>query len=563
MNEICKEWQKWVFECLVEGYEPERLVVIMVEKGFELEQAMQAVQATMTSPFIESGRKYNEKFHKREWLLKTLDWHQRQLPKYTNPKRVPLPPFQDFLRDYYYENRIGIFTGAIDHWKASKWTFDNLVEKVGYDSMVEVQAGREKDESYEQNKAKHKQEIKFGEFIKKVTSPETGNQIYMTAYNHSFFNPNLAGLLDDMGDIGDGFLDMQRENYVGSSFLWIGAKDIVTPLHHDLHNNFFIQIRGKKRWHLVPSMQVPYMYNNTHVFSDMSLMNSDRSQFPNFANASVIEVDVQEGEILFVPIGYWHHVTGLEPSISITMTNFNTHNHFPGYALEYNSRPLETVKANSLTPAEYQKLSELPILKNAKIIDNDKAQLCVIENFLSDYECDELIKLINTELFPSKVSYPDENIGQRTSSTCDLGFLDNQVVRQLEEKIANCLGLSLKFSEIIQGQKYEVGQEFKPHTDFFDPNGEEYRLYASERGNRTWTFMIYLNDTTAGGETDFPQLGKRFAPQKGTAVAWNNLDKEGKPNHNTLHCGMPVIEGEKFIVTKWFCERGQSNMFLS
>eukprot|EP01129_Flabellula_baltica_P011925 TRINITY_DN5308_c0_g1_i2.p1 TRINITY_DN5308_c0_g1~~TRINITY_DN5308_c0_g1_i2.p1 ORF type:complete len:270 (+),score=56.72 TRINITY_DN5308_c0_g1_i2:668-1477(+) len=77
-------------------------------------------------------------------------------------------------------------------------------------------------------------------------------------------------------------------------------------------------------------------------------------------------------------------------------------------------------------------------------------------------------------------------------------------------------------------------------------------------GQRTWTFMIYLNDVEEGGETEFTEIGEVFTPQKGRAVIWNSLLPDGTPNYHSMHKGSPVIKGEKAIITKWF--RMNSNL---
>jgi prolyl 4-hydroxylase len=68
--------------------------------------------------------------------------------------------------------------------------------------------------------------------------------------------------------------------------------------------------------------------------------------------------------------------------------------------------------------------------------------------------------------------------------------------------------------ETLQAQKYEPGQYYKEHHDYFDLWTKEYKTYTEWMGQRTWTFMCYLNDVEEGGETDFPQLEKSFTPKK-------------------------------------------------
>lgn len=195
-------------------------------------------------------------------------------------------------------------------------------------------------------------------------------------------------------------------------------------------------------------------------------------------------------------------------------------------------------------------------------VETKKAQIYKIPNFLSSQECDDLMALMDTSLRPSTITTGEDKTGFRTSSTCDLTPELGERVTSLDDKISNCLGLSLSWSEQNQGQKYLVGQEFKAHTDYFEPNTPEFEKFGREMGQRTWTFMIYLNDTPDGGATYFPNLDLTFLPEKGTALTWNNLTPKGLVNPNTLHHGMPVHVGEKWIITKWFRDKGAGSPYL-
>ena len=116
------------------------------------------------------------------------------------------------------------------------------------------------------------------------------------------------------------------------------------------------------------------------------------------------------------------------------------------------------------------------------------------------------------------------------------------------------LGLPLAASEPMQGQRYAPGQEFKPHTDTFEPTGADYFTHCAASGNRSWTAMIYLNHPDEGGATRFKAIGKTVQPETGKLLAWNNLLADGRPNPATLHQGMKVRKGTKYVLTKWFRE---------
>jgi len=153
----------------------------------------------------------------------------------------------------------------------------------------------------------------------------------------------------------------------------------------------------------------------------------------------------------------------------------------------------------------------------------------------------------------------------RTSMTSDLSLLDDPaeiaVIDRLDEKIARTLGIQLPYSEGIQAQRYLHGEEFKKHTDFFAPDTDEYKVHAGKRGQRTWTFMVYLSDVTMGGATRFLSLDRDFRPKLGRALVWNSLYADGTPNYDTMHAGLPVGIGEKNIITKWFRTKGAGPLF--
>ena len=129
----------------------------------------------------------------------------------------------------------------------------------------------------------------------------------------------------------------------------------------------------------------------------------------------------------------------------------------------------------------------------------------------------------------------------------------------MDERFAALLGVDSGLSEPIQGQRYDPGEYFKEHTDWFSPGTKEFTTHTTSGGQRTWTLMVYLNAVERGGETCFKRLGRCFTPVPGLALAWNNLQADGMPNPFTLHEAMPVEAGHKWVITKWFRERAGRN----
>ena len=67
--------------------------------------------------------------------------------------------------------------------------------------------------------------------------------------------------------------------------------------------------------------------------------------------------------------------------------------------------------------------------------------------------------------------------------------------------------------------------------------------------------MVFLNSPEAGGCTNFPTAGLIITPRTGNLLVWNNMDALGTPNSASLHQGMPVERGMKYVLTKWYRER--------
>ena len=140
----------------------------------------------------------------------------------------------------------------------------------------------------------------------------------------------------------------------------------------------------------------------------------------------------------------------------------------------------------------------------------------------------------------------------RTSRTCHLRQKHAAFVEELDRRFAALLGVDPRLSEPIQGQRYDPGEYFKEHTDWFAPHSKEFEEHSAKGGQRTWTVMVYLNAVERGGKTCFKHLGRCFTPVKGLALAWNNLQADGTPNSFTLHESIPVEAGSKWVITKWF-----------
>lgn len=175
---------------------------------------------------------------------------------------------------------------------------------------------------------------------------------------------------------------------------------------------------------------------------------------------------------------------------------------------------------------------------------------------LSDAECDELIAAAAPRMSRSETvvnaTGGSEVHASRTSRGMFFGRGENPVCQRIEQRIAALLRWPVVNGEGLQVLHYAPGAEYKPHYDYFDPAQPGMTSVLQRGGQRVGTLVMYLNTPARGGATVFPDVGLEVAPTKGHAVFFS-YDR-AHPVTKTLHGGAPVIDGEKWVATKWLRE---------
>jgi prolyl 4-hydroxylase len=184
----------------------------------------------------------------------------------------------------------------------------------------------------------------------------------------------------------------------------------------------------------------------------------------------------------------------------------------------------------------------------------DKAEIFAVGDFMSPAECRRMIEMIDVVAKPSAVFDLAYGADYRTSYSGDVDPADPFVMK-ISRRIDDLLGLDPRWGETIQGQRYLPGQEFQQHNDWFFTDARYWQTEKRRGGQRSWTAMIFLNQVEAGGTTDFTKLRLSIEPKPGVLLGWNNATPEGVPNEWTMHAGMPVAAGVKYIITKWYRTR--------
>ncbi len=173
------------------------------------------------------------------------------------------------------------------------------------------------------------------------------------------------------------------------------------------------------------------------------------------------------------------------------------------------------------------------------------------DNFITEEECEQIKSLAKGKYTRSTVVANDDakkRIDGRTSSTFYFERKANPIIEKIENKVIKLLNIGINQVEKIQITKYEKGQEYKPHYDYFDKN------LINVPNQREHTIIIYLDNFAEheGGATYFPLHKIRVYPVKGRVLHFKNLTNNDIEDQMMLHTGEPVFTDKpKHILTIW------------
>lgn len=308
-----------VAECLMLGGDPRPALERLASCGLTREQAEDSLRLAFAHPFVRAGRRIADRGRKIEAYLDMLGRIWRLRDGSVVELRETLRP-EEFYRDYFFGHRPVHLRGMLSDCLAiKKWTPAYLSANFG-DAEIEVMAGRASDKAHETNLDSHRRQTTLRKFIQDVEREQT-NDIYLNPHNRALLNPSLAPLLDDILE-GSGLLNAICPVATCPS-LWLGPAGTITELHHDRVNLMLMQIYGRKEVQLLPSCDLHRVQNNHGVWSDLAS--------PEISGRSVYKTIVGPGDMLFIPVGWWHRVRALDVSISVTLTEFDV----PGGNIEW------------------------------------------------------------------------------------------------------------------------------------------------------------------------------------------------------------------------------------
>jgi hypothetical protein len=316
------EWAEWVAHNLALGVSEGALQAELVKNGYGADVAGTLVASTRRNPAFRAAARIAHDLQKWTSLSDVLLDLEREVHDFTRVPRVSGLSEKEFLERYYAANRPVIIEDVVGEWPAcSKWTPAFFKERFGGE---QVRFQKRKGGDHREAFVDHTHSASLAEYVDLLESDE-GRNCYLIAHDRLLDKPAFRPLFDDL------YFDPRYFNGSrarGRVFLWLGPAGATTALHRDLGNVFFAQIAGSKRVRLFPAKQMHLVYNEIGYHSEVDLEDYSIEEFPLLERATMVEEVIAPGELLFIPVGWWHWVKSLDVTITVTGNNFKFRNSF-------------------------------------------------------------------------------------------------------------------------------------------------------------------------------------------------------------------------------------------
>jgi hypothetical protein len=323
--EIDASWTQWIAENRLRDCAPDSMVATMTAAGIDPTEARSALDAMERSPTFLAARRHQQLHRKLESMVGNMLKVQQLTQGGDNVEKRSGVSRDEFIERYAAGCSPVVLTDLARDWPAmQRWSPSYLKERFG-GVDVEIQADRNADPKFEENKLEHRRTVRLADFVDMVVGGGATNDYYLTANNEVLRRPELAPLLEDIGSMPP---FCRPADLARSASFWFGPAGTHTPLHHDTLMLLHTQVVGRKRWRFISPLDTPRVYNHNGVFSPIDIDVPDFARYPLFRDVKVHEVVVEPGETIFLPLAWWHQVSGLDISLSLSYTNIDVPNDY-------------------------------------------------------------------------------------------------------------------------------------------------------------------------------------------------------------------------------------------
>ncbi|MCA9488397.1 MAG: cupin-like domain-containing protein [Myxococcales bacterium] len=299
---LAAEWTSWIAQNVLRGAPDDALVETLVGAGLSEERARDEVSAVRRSPITSGAAALLRRSAGVEQVARLM---RERSP---GVEEVDTLDEDELHRTFWLGQRPVVVRGAARHFPAMAWTFEALARRFG-DVPVDVLAGR--GAGWWTDREGHVARTTFGELVR--TCLETvGDAVYADGRSELLATPGLEPLTTELGLlpglVGDGF-----------PRLWVGPAGTVTPLHHDQSSGWLVQLVGRKRMWMASPLEVALLTTTDGLFNTVDARSPPTGEVEEVRFATF---ELEPGDAVLIPVGWWHQVEALTPSISVSMGGF-------------------------------------------------------------------------------------------------------------------------------------------------------------------------------------------------------------------------------------------------
>ena len=312
------DWELWVVEQLLFTAKLEEIVEALAAQGIDAKLARARVIELAKSASFEQLRRRVGEARMAARLLRLRDDLERVAGRQVEiPARAQIEP-DELLAEHWAQSRPLVLTEAARSIPAvSCWSLRALAER--FPSLaIEVNVDRLQ-ATEPADTERRSRTMTLLEFVDRVER-EPSNDFYVVSRNGLLARPELAPLWDELVDLPAFLLPLTPPRGVS---LWVGPGGTVTPPHFDPHNVLLVQVQGRKRVRLASRVRAGLHadLDGYYLARPLDAVFADRPEL-------VATVVLEPGQALFVPAAWFHEITALEPSITLSFLNFRWPNHF-------------------------------------------------------------------------------------------------------------------------------------------------------------------------------------------------------------------------------------------
>jgi LPS sulfotransferase NodH len=315
-DHIPDAWKEWIGHSRLLQIGDDAMVAVLTGNGYAKEAALAEVKKAGSDPYLRAAAETYRRCSKGAALLNALGRMARLDSRAKLIDRCSILSRDEFRDGHYAANRPVIMQGLMSDWRAMQdWTPTTL-KSAAANRVVEVMIRAPADAKHRANARVQRTQMRFSEYVDSVYGLKGADTVCMAPSSELLQAPALLAGVTGLPDY------LNPAAAASDSFLALEPANVGMRLANEPRNVLYAQVFGRKRYRLVPASQWQYVYNRTGTSSEVDAERPDFGRTPKFRNATVMEIVVEPGEVLFLPVGWWRHVRTLEVSLTVSFANF-------------------------------------------------------------------------------------------------------------------------------------------------------------------------------------------------------------------------------------------------